>query len=78
MVIIIIIIFIFVMTDIINPARLQQRAIVITLLDPKSEFGVVHHNLIRCVLDYHHNPVAFQSFIASLNADFHSCIISEG
>ena len=41
---------------IINKARLKQCSVVITLLDLKNAFGEVHHNLIRCVLDYHHIP----------------------
>ncbi|CAB4003346.1 Hypothetical predicted protein [Paramuricea clavata] len=47
------------MTNIINQARINQRSVVITLLDLKNAFGEVHHNLIQSVLDYHHIPKDF-------------------
>ena len=65
------------MAYIINKARLEQRSVVITLLDLKNAFGEVHHNLIKSVLDYHHIPDTIQNLVVSLYTDFHSCIISE-
>ena len=44
------------MANIIDKARINQRSVVITLLDLKNAFGEVHHNLIREIEFYHHIP----------------------
>ena len=48
------------LSNIINQARLKQRSLTVTLLDLKNAFREVHHNLIRCVLQYHHVPSEVQ------------------
>jgi hypothetical protein len=64
------------MAEIINKARIRQRAVVITLLDLKNAFGEVHHNLIQSVLDYHHIPEHIQFVIKSLYTEFQTSIIT--
>ena len=64
------------MADIINKARIRQRAVVITLLDLKNAFGEVHHNLIQSVLDYHHIPEHIKFVIKSLYTEFQTSIIT--
>lgn len=54
----------YLIADIINKARRKQRSFVITLLDLKNAFGEVHHNLIRCVLDYQHILESLKPLIA--------------
>ena len=44
------------MGHLIRHAKKHQRALVITLIDLKNAFGEVHHNLINCILEYHHIP----------------------
>ena len=44
------------MANIIDKARKSQRSVVISLLDLKTAFGEVYHNLIKEVLFYHHIP----------------------
>ena len=41
------------MAYLINQARAKQRSIIITLLDLKSAFGEVNHNLITDILSHH-------------------------
>ena len=65
------------MGHVINKARLKQPYVVIALLDLKNAFGEVHHNLINCVLSYHHIPQTVQLLIANLYTGFHSSIISD-
>ena len=65
------------MAHIINRARIKQRSVVITLLDLKTAFGEVHHNLIPVVLNYHHIPDQIQALIMSLYSNFHISILSE-
>ena len=64
------------MANIINTARIKQRAVVITLLDLKNAFGEVHHNLISEVLKYYHIPDHIQVLISSLYSNFQTSIIS--
>ena len=64
------------MSNIINKARIKQRSLIITLLDLKNAFGEVHHNLIQCVLDYHHIPEQIKSAIKCLYTDFKTSIIT--
>ena len=64
------------MAQIINKARINQRSLVITLLDLKNAFGEVHHNLIQSVLDYHHIPDHIKIVIKSLYTDFKTSIIT--
>ena len=65
------------MAYVINKARLKQRSVIITLLDLKNAFGVVHRNRIRSVLAYQHIVDSIQSIISNLYMDFHSSIISD-
>ena len=65
------------MAHIINKARMKQRSVVITLLDPKNAFGEVHHNLIPTVLKYHHIPVQIQQLINNLYSNFHTSVLSD-
>ena len=62
------------MSSIIDKARIKQRSLVITLLDLKTAFGEVHHNLIYEVLRYHHIPDHIISLIKSLYTGFHTSI----
>ena len=55
---------------IINQARLKQRSLTVTLLDLKNAFGEVDHNLIRCLLLYHHVPSEIQLLVGSLYNEF--------
>ena len=57
------------MGHIINKAR------IVTLLDLKHAFGVVHHNLISSVLSYHHMPDCIHSLIMNLYTYFKTSII---
>ena len=58
------------MSYIINYARLKQRSVVITLLDLKNAFGEVNHDLIDCILEYHHVPKEVASIIRDLYSAF--------
>ncbi len=64
------------MAYIINQARIKQRSIVITLLDLKNAFGEINHNLIQCVLGYHHIPDHIKVLIKSLYTNFKTSIIT--
>ena len=64
------------MAHIINQARTKQRSLVITLLYLKNAFGEVHHNLIQCVLSYHHIPDHINILIKSLYTDFRTSVIT--
>ena len=64
------------MANIINKARSKQRSLIITLLDLKNAFGEIHHNLIKCVLDYHHIPEHIKLIINDLYTDFKTSIIT--
>ena len=64
------------MANIINKARIKQSSLVITLLDLKNAFGVVHHNLILSVLGYHHIPNHMNNLIRSLYTDFKTSVIT--
>ena len=64
------------MANIINTARINQRSLVITLLDLKNTFGEVHHNLIQSVLGYHNMPDQNNKIIGNLYTDFNTSIIT--
>ena len=64
------------MAHIINQARTKQRSLVISLLDLKNAFGEVHHNLIQCVLSYHHIPDHIKILIKSLYTDFKTSVLT--
>ena len=64
------------MANIINKARNKQRSLVVTLLDLKNAFGEVHHNLIQCVLGYHHIPNHINDIILNLYTGFKTSIIT--
>ena len=57
------------MAYLINHSKRKQRSIVITLIDLKNAFGEVHHNLIKCILEYHHVPFEIQS-LAEVGPDY--------
>ena len=58
------------MAHLIKHAKKHQRALVITLLDLKNTFGEVHHNLINCILKYHHIPIEMETLISDLYSGF--------
>ena len=64
------------MANIINKARSKQRSLIITLLDLKNAFGEIHHNLLKCVLDYHHIPEHIKLILNDLYTDFKTSIIT--
>ena len=65
------------MAHVINKARIKQCSVIIALLDLKTAFEVVHHNLIKGILAHHHILELVQALIASLYTNFHSYIISD-
>ena len=65
------------MAYLINHSKRKQRSIVITLIDLKNAFGEVHHNLIKCILEYHHVPFEIQSLVESLYKDFQTSILTK-
>ena len=65
------------MANVINTARIEQKSIVITLLDLKNAFGEVHHNLIPSVVRYKHVPDHIQTLIRSLYSNFQTSIITD-
>ena len=65
------------MANIIDKAQINQRSVVITLLDLKNAFGEVHHNLIQWVLFYHHIPAKTQALLSSLYNGFHTSVITD-
>ena len=64
------------MAHIINQARLKQRSLVISLLDLKTAFGEVHHNLVQEVLTYHRIPEHIKCLIQCLYTDFKTSILT--
>ena len=60
----------------INQRSINQQSVVITLFDLKNAFGMVHHNLIKSVLDYHHVPNHIKAIIQDLYTDFKTSIIT--
>ena len=44
--------------------------------DLKNAFGEVHHNLIKCILEYHHVPFEIQSLVENLYKDFQTSIFT--
>ena len=66
------------LTHIIKNALKKQRQLVVTFFDLKNAFGeVVHHNLIRKVLQYHHVPDQVSQLILSLYTDYHVSILTK-
>ena len=63
------------MASVINKARTRQRSLIITLLDLKTAFGEVHHNLVFEVLKFHHIPCQVKNLIRNLSTDFRTSII---
>ena len=64
------------MANIIRKAKLEQKPLVITLLDLKNAFGEVNHNLIPKVLQYHHSPLHMQTIIRDLYSNFRTSIVT--
>ena len=48
---------------VINNAQKSQRSLTVTLLDLRNAFGEVHHDLINCVLEYHHVPESIREIV---------------
>ena len=48
----------------------KKKQLVVTLLDLKSAFGEVHHELIKKILKYHNIPDEVISLVTSLYTDF--------
>ena len=65
------------MAYLINHSKRKQRSIVITFIDLKNAFGEVHHNLIKCILEYHHVPFEIQSFVENFYNDFQTSILTK-
>ena len=62
---------------VINSARVKQRSLHVTLLDLKNAFGEVNHNLLDCVLEYHHIPIKVRILVRDLYTDFSTAIASD-
>ena len=62
---------------VINNARVKQRSLHVTLLDLKNAFGEVNHNLLDCVLEYHHTPIKVKTLVRDLYTDFSTAIASD-
>ena len=62
------------MGHLIRHAKKHQRALVITLIDLKNAFGEVHHNLLNCILEYHHIPAEMKSLISDLYTGFQTSV----
>ena len=58
------------LTCMIKCSRCYQRNLVITLLNLKSTFGKLDHNLITSVLHYHHEPDHIRSLIGSFYTNY--------
>jgi len=54
------------LTHMIKDAKRHQRSLVVTLLDLRSAFGEVHHNLIWSALEYHHIPIDIFQLISNI------------
>ena len=65
------------MANIADTDRIKQRSVVITLLDLKSAFSEVHHNLISEILSYHQVPDHIQQVIRSLYSNFQTSIVTD-
>ena len=62
------------MGHLIRHAKKHQRALVITLIDLKNAFGEVHHNLLNCILEYHHIPAEMKRMISDLYTGFQTSV----
>ena len=62
------------MAHLIRHAKKHQSALVITLIDLKNAFGEVHHNLLNCILEYHHIPTEMKSLISDLYTGFQTSV----
>ena len=62
------------MAHLIRHAKKHQRALVITLIDLKNAFGEVHHNLLNCILEYHHILTEMKSLISDLYTGFQTSV----
>ena len=58
------------LTHVINHARVNQRQLVVTLLDLKNAFGEVEHKFIMKILDYHHIPPSIKRIIYEYYDDY--------
>ena len=65
------------MASIIDKARINQRSVVITLMDMKNAFGDVQHNLIKEVLILHYVPSDIQTLIFSFYENFKASITTD-
>ena len=62
------------MTDIINKARIKQRAVVISLYDLKNAFGEGHH--MQSILYCHHIAEHVKLPLQSLYTNFQTSIVT--
>ena len=62
---------------VINNARKSQRSLTVTLLDLRNAFGEVHHNLIDCVLEYHHVLENIRKIVKNLYCCLKTSILTE-
>ena len=58
------------MANVINKTRVKQISLIITLLDLKDAFDVVHHKLIFEILMHDHIPIHITNLIRNLYTDF--------
>ena len=65
------------MAHIINKAPIQQRSVVINLLDLENSFSEVHHNSTSKVFSCHHIPQKAQVLLSSLYNKFHTSIVTD-
>ena len=63
---------------VINNARKSQRFLIATLLDLRNVFGEEHHNLIDCILEYHHVLDDIREIVKNLYCCFKASILTDG
>ena len=63
--------------NIFDKAPINQRSLVITLLDLNNAFCEVHHDQIQEVFFYHHIPAKTQALVSSLLDDFYAPVLTD-
>ena len=62
---------------VINNARVKQISLHVTLLDLKNALGEINHNLLDCVLEYHHITIKVRTLVRDLYMDFSTVMASD-
>ena len=65
------------MAYVIDKTRMNQRSVVITLLDLKNAYGEVHHHFLQDVLLYHHIPSKTRALISNHYNGCHTSVITD-